>query len=160
MLPEGCFLDLRTAWRSDRVPCCRTQSRASRACAWRVHVLLMEDTGTDLAESCRSRESCQDTWWLCRPVSCLKLNYCLIRSSQMWPWNWSVMTDSKNNPLIISSPVTNSRFCFSSRYTSHNFIHTHFLTPLTALCSPCNLQKLYSPTKRATMQSDNKKPHI
>lgn len=130
VLPEDCFLDLRTA-RS----CCRTKSQELCTCTRQVHMLLMEDTGVTLAESCSSRGGCQDTWRLRKSDSYLKLNYCLTRSGQMWPWNGNVMTDSKNHPLINSFPITSCRFCFPSRGTDHNLTPTHFLCSLTTLCS-------------------------
>lgn len=68
---------------SERLPCCCTMSQALCTGALQVHMLTIEDAGVNLAESCRSREGCQDMWWVCRSVSSLELKYCLTGSSQM-----------------------------------------------------------------------------
>lgn len=129
VLPEDWSLDLRTVWSLERMSCCRAESQALCACSRQVHTLLTEDTGVNL-QSCRSRGGCQDMWWLCRSVSCLKLNW--LDLSQMWLWNGSVMTD-KNNPLIIRSPITNYRFWFSPGCTGHKFSQAHFFSSLIPL---------------------------
>lgn len=123
--------------------------------ALHVHMLMLEDAGVNLAEGCRSREGCQDTWWLCRSFSSLELNYCLTRSSQMWPWNGGVMRDRKNNPLIINFPIINCRFCFSSTCTGQNLTHTHFLRSLTAVCS-LPIYKALLTDQSTSMQNNNK----
>lgn len=118
-------------------------------------MLMLEDAGVNLAEGCRSREGCQDMWWLCRSVSSLELNYCLTRSSQMWPWDGSIMRDRKNNPLIINFPIKNCRFCFSSTCTGQNLTPTHFLRSLTAVCS-LPVYKALLTDQNTSMQNNNK----
>lgn len=118
------------------------------------HMLMLEDAGVNLAEGCRSREGCQ-VMWLCRSFSSLELNYCLTRSSQMWPWNGSVMRERKNNPLIINFPIINCRFCFSSTCSGQNLTHTHFLRSLTAVCS-LPIYKALLADQNTSMQNNNK----
>lgn len=51
---------------SEGMPCCCTMSQALCRGASQVHMLVIEGAGTNLAESCGSREGCQNMWWLCR----------------------------------------------------------------------------------------------
>lgn len=65
------------------------------------------------------------------------------------------MTDSKNNPLIMSSSITNCRFCSSSRCTCHNLTPTGFLSSLTTLCS-LPIYKALLTNQKNPMQNNNK----
>lgn len=113
--------------------------------ALQVHMLMIEDAGVSLAESCRSREGCQDMWWLCRSVSSLELNYCLTRSSQMWPWIGSVMRE-RTIPWLLTPQQKTVDFVFLSQAPVRT-LPTHTSPVHLHLSVPFQFIKLYSLTK-------------